>query len=486
MSQPLKVLFVATEAIPFTHPGGLSDVVGSLPAALRRRGVDARVILPFHRCIQAATASRVVARDLDAPLGPDSLRFDVREAVRGPSEDAVPVWFVEREDLFDRPSLYGDRHGDYYDNLERFTFFCQAVLRAVEALEFRPHLLHCHDWQSALVPALLKGPFRRVARLQDIPTVFTFHDVRYQGVFPKEKLPLTGLSEWEFFHSDGLEYWGKLSFLKAGLVYADALTTTSPAYAREIQQSGLGMEGILHKRREVLSGILNGVDYGESDPATDTAIAHGFSSSDLAGRAACKRDLLSHLGLDPNLADRPLLGLATPLQRAKGLDLLLDSLDTLASLDVTLAVFGTGEPAYQARLVQASRQHPGRLAVRFSLEDRDLRRLLAGVDLFLLPSRQKPCGATQMHALRYGAVPVAMATGGLEDVVRQWQPGEGNGFKFHNWDAQDLVGAVRQALDLWKRDPEEWRALQVRGMEARFTWDHTAAAYHDLYRSLCP
>jgi len=484
MPEPLKVLFIATEAIPFTHPGGLSDVVGALPGALRRQGVDARIIMPFYRSIRKGFATTLVARDLDAPLGATQLRFDVRET----HNDDVPVWFVDREDLYDRPHLYGDHHGDYYDNLERFAFFCHAALRAVEALGFRPDVIHGHDWQTGLVPALLKGPFRRVARLQGVPTVFTFHDLRYQGIFPREKLPLTGLSDWEFFHADGLEYWGQASLLKAGLVYAEAVTTTSPAYAREVVQpgGGQGMEGVIHKRRDDLAGILNGVDYAGSNPSEDDAIAASFDAANLTNRVVCRRDLLSRAGLGIERAELPIVGMATPLQRAKGIDLLLESVDRLMEEDLNLVVHGTGDPSYQARLVQASRRHPGRMAVVFSLDEPDIRRLIAGADILLLPARQKPCGATQMHALRYGAVPVAMATGGLQDAIQEYDPEHdtGTGFKFQDWRADDLIAAVRRALAVFRDHPEAWRALQARGMAARFTWDQTAAAYLQVYQSL--
>jgi len=481
----LKVLFLAPEAVPFAKTGGLADVAGSLPPALRRLGLDVRLVLPLYRAVRESPLERhPLVRDLKVPLGTDLLTADVLETR---TEEGVPVYLIDREDLFDRPHLYGDSRGDYYDNLERFSFFCHAALRLPQALAFEPDLLHCHDWQTGLVPALLKDPAGTLPGLGASKTVFTIHNLAYQGLFNPEKLALTGLSREHFFHADGLEYWGRISLLKAGIFYAQAVTTVSPAYAREIQtpEYGAGMEGILRRRKSDLHGILNGVDYRVWDPWRDPHLPVNYEPRHLEGKARCKEYLIHEMGLDPSLKGRPLLALISRLDAQKGLDLLVLVLDRLLDMDLGLVVLGTGEKTIQGALVEGCSAHPGRMALSLDFNDPLAHRIMAGADLFLIPSRYEPCGLTQMYALKYGTPPLVRATGGLDDTIIPFDPGtgEGNGFKFGPYDPEAFLEAIIRALALFK-DRRTWKRVMANGMKADFSWNRSATRYRELYRGL--
>lgn len=481
----LRILFLSPEAVPFAKSGGLADIAGSLPLALKRLGADVRIVLPRYRSVfEAGCALKTLLRGLPVPLGPNILGADVLAARAG---RGVPVYFIEREDLYDRPGLYGTPGGDYYDNLERFVFFAHAALRLAEALRFRPQVVHCHDWQAGLVPALLKGPYRDSPFLKGARSVFTVHNLGYQGIFPANRFFLTGLPETQFFHPDGLEYWGNFSLLKAGLVYADALTTVSPSYAEEIQTAefGKGMEGVLQHRRADLHGILNGADYTHWNPGGDPHIASRYSRRRISGKAVCKTALIQEMGLDEALAQRPLLGMTSRLDSQKGVDLLLRSVRSLRTLDAGLVVLGTGEEAIQKALSKAATRWAGRMAVRIGFDEALAHRIVAGSDIFLIPSRYEPCGLTQMYALKYGSAPVVRKTGGLNDTISQFDPASlsGNGFKFGPHEPKAFLSALRQAVSLF-REPEVWKRLVANGMRADFSWDRSAAQYLDLFQSL--
>ncbi len=484
MGTKMKVLFLSPEAVPFAKTGGLGDVAGSLPPSLRRLGVDARLVLPFYSMVKSSGAEpRLICEDLRVPLGDSLLTARVWEAQ---TSENTPVYLVEREDLYNRPSLYGTAAGDYYDNLERFSFYSHAALRLTEAISFRPDLLHCHDWQAGLVPALVKGPYRRKAGVGKAKTVFTIHNLGYQGIFAPDKLRLTGLSMDEYFHMEGLEYWGKISLLKAGMMYADMITTVSPTYAKEIQTEsyGLGMDGILRQRKAVLFGILNGVDYGIWDPAHDSHLPANYSARKMAGKADCKQALIKELGLDPALASRPLLGVISRLDAQKGIDLLVAALPDILALDAGVMVLGSGEASIQEALRRAARDHPGRVGLSIGFNDPLAHRIMGASDIFLIPSRYEPCGLTQMYALRYGTVPVVRATGGLDDTIVPFrrESGEGNGFKFSPYRPEALLSAVRDAIDLFN-DAKNWKKLRTNGMKADFSWERSARRYLDLYQS---
>jgi starch synthase len=481
----LNVLFLSPEVVPFAKSGGLADVAGSLPIALKRLGLDVRLVLPFYRIIREGNYEvRPILKKLEVPLGKENFRTNVLETQLRPG---VPVYLIEREDLYDRPNLYGTPGGDYYDNLERFSFFAHAALRLTEALSFKPHVVHCHDWQTGLVPALIKGPYGDIPTLSGVTSVFTIHNLGYQGLFPEEKFPVTGLPKTEFFHAEGLEYWGKLSLLKAGINFSEAITTVSPTYAKEIQTSeyGMGMEGILRRRSAWLHGILNGVDYTYWDPAHDSHLPAKYSPEDLAGKARCKASLIKKLNLDPSLTERPLMAMISRLDAQKGLDLLVQILDDVLELDIGLVVLGSGDEEIQEAIQRAADRHPGQVGLSIGFIEPLAHEIMAGVDIFLIPSRYEPCGLTQMYALKYGTVPVVRATGGLDDTIVPYdaKTKKGNGFKFSTYGTDAFLGAIRQALHLYT-DSDAWKELITNNMREDFSWDRSARSYLKLYRSV--
>ena len=484
MGKQLKILFLSPEAVPFAKTGGLGDVAGSLPPALRRLGVDVRLVLPLYAMVRKSGADmRLIGEDLKVPLGSSRLTARIWESQTAQN---TPLYLIEREDLFDRPNLYGNSSGDYYDNLERFSFFCHGALRLAEELSFCPDLVHCHDWQSGLVPPLIKGPYRHSACVGKAKTMFTIHNLGYQGIFPPEKLGLTGLSPEGYFRMDGLEFWGKISLLKAGLVYSDMITTVSPTYAQEIQTDsyGLGMEGILQQRRSALFGILNGVDYGVWDPEHDAHLPARYSLKRMAGKRKCKEALIREMALNPALETRPLLGVISRLDAQKGIDLLVEALPQILALDVGVVILGSGDESIQEALRKTVRNNPGRVGLTVGFDEPLAHRIMGGADLFLIPSRYEPCGLTQMYALRYGTVPVVRATGGLDDTIVSFhkKTGDGTGFKFTAYQPQALLSAIAGAADLFG-DVKLWKKLRTNGMEADFSWDRSARSYLDLYRS---
>lgn len=484
MAEKLKVFFLSPEVVPFAKTGGLADVAGALPGALKKLGADVRVGLPYYRMIKEQSLSTVKALEgLDVPLGDQILRGDV---LATETEDGIPVYFFEREDLFDRPNLYGTPEGDYYDNLERFAFFSQAALLFAKEIRFDFDVVHCHDWQTGLVPVYLKTLYKTDPFLSGAVSVFTVHNIGYPGIFPRDKLPVSGLPAGEY-HMAGIEYWGNMSLLKAGIVYSDAITTVSPKYSQEIQTSeyGMGMEGILSGRRVFLHGILNGVDYVLWNPATDTHVPANYSLQEPAGKKRCKESLMKEMGLDPALKERPLLAMISRLSTQKGLDLLVHILDEVLEFDVGLVVLGSGDEKIQRAIQGAADRHSGRVGMKIGFDEPLAHRIMAGADILLIPSRYEPCGLTQMYALKYGTVPVVRATGGLDDTIVPFdaRTGDGNGFKFGPYEAGAFLETIREAVELFN-DSRTWKTLVANGMKADFSWDRSAQSYLDLYQSL--
>jgi starch synthase len=480
----MNVLFLSSEVAPYAKTGGLADVAGSLPGALKRLGINASVGLPLYRSVKEGSFQRqMVFKGPEVPLAGQKLVGNVHATE---TEDGVPVYFFEREDLFDRPNLYRTAEGDYYDNLERFSFFSRAALLFARSAGIGFDVIHCHDWQTGLVPAYLSTVFRTDPFFSSTATLFTIHNIGYQGLFPREKLTVCGLPP-ETYHPEGVEYWGAISLLKAGIIYSDAVTTVSPTYSREIQTSefGLGMEGILRNKSAALHGILNGADYSVWNPATDSYIVSNYDSDHLSEKIVNKATLLKETGLDSAFLERPVLGITTRLSHQKGCDLLIPILDALARMKVGLVILGEGEERYETGLREAAERYRGTFSVTIGFDEALAHRIMAGVDLFLLPSLYEPCGLTQMYALKYGTVPVVRATGGLEDTIEDFDPQTktGNGFKFGPYDAKALLFSIQRAVDLWT-DKETWEILIKNGMAADFSWDRSAERYLDLYQSL--
>jgi starch synthase len=485
MAESLKVLFLSSEVMPFAKTGGLADVTGALPIALKHKGIDVRVMMPlYRRTKEGAYKIRMLIKDLTVPFGERLLKADIFETGIGAD---IPVYLVDREDMFDRPNLYGNSKGDYYDNLERFNFFAHSALKTIQVLDYAPDIIHCHDWQTGLVPALLKGPYKQSIGLSNAATVFTIHNIGYQGIFSPDKLSVTGLPGPQFFHPKGMEYWGSISLLKAGIVYSDAITTVSPTYATEIieHEYGLGMEGVILERKNSLYGILNGADYNEWDPSKDPHIPVSYSLKTMEEKKKCKEFLLKEMGFKHSMLGRPLIGMVSRLDSQKGLDILVQSLEDMLKLDTILVILGSGDEKIEEALKKAAAQHPDRVAVHNEFNNPLAHRIMAGADMLLVPSRYEPCGLTQMYALKYGTVPVVRATGGLNDTIEQFDENTmtGNGFKFESYDAEALLMAIKQSVALYK-DKKTWKKLMLTGMKSDFSWNKSAGEYIKIYESI--
>jgi starch synthase len=473
---------LAAEAAPYAKTGGLGDVMAALPEALIALGVEVTVMLPGYRgALRAAGAVERVGR-VRAPV---SSRLEPGDIVRVPGS-RVPTLLIDAPRYFARDGLYGEGGTDYPDNGERFTFFCRAALEWLRGLAAPPDILHCHDWQAALAPAMLRGTAALYPALRRMRIVQTIHNLAYQGHFPATAWHLLNLDA-RYFSSDWLEFWGDISFLKAGLVFSDMLTTVSPRYAREIQtpERGEGLDGVLRARSSRLRGIPNGIDYRIWNPATDPALPARYDRDDLTGKAQCKAALQAELGLGTD-ADRALLGMVSRFAWQKGIDVALDALPHLLEEGTAqLVVLGSGDPSLEHRMHELSARFPDRVALRTGMDEPLAHRIIAGADLFLMPSRYEPCGLSQMYSQRYGTVPVVHATGGLDDTVTQFEPAsdEGTGFKFAPCTAEALRDALGRALAI-RRDAAAWGRLQHNAMRQDFSWEHSAQAYRNLYSAL--
>ncbi len=468
----MKILMIASEAAPFAKTGGLADVVGSLPAALKALGHEVAVLLPRYASVDLKTARRVYD---SLPVWLPPRRFDTSLYL---IERETPFYFLDCPPLYDRSGIYGEEGLDYPDNHIRFAVLAQAAL-AFSRRVWRPDILHGHDWQAGLVPVYLRTTFGNDPTFLAIRTLFTVHNLGYHGLFPAAALADIALDA-ETFRPGGIEFFGKVCFIKGGLNYAHALNTVSPTYAREIQtpEYGFGLDGVLRARSQVLSGILNGVDYTEWNPQTDRFIAANYSSADLSGKRDCKQSLLNEFALPPEAMDAPLIGIVSRFTSQKGADLIAEAADAMVAEGFYMVALGAGEPQYEELFRAMSARHPGRIAVRVGYNESLAHRIEAGADLFLMPSRYEPCGLNQMYSLRYGTVPAVRATGGLDDTIEL-----GTGFKFREYSGSALAGALREAREAFA-DAEGWRAMMLAGMAKDFSWRVSASAYERLYRRL--
>ena len=469
---------------PFAKTGGLADVAGSLPGALKKLGVQVMVGLPYYRIVREnGVKTETALTGLEVAVNGKNLSCNVLNAL---SEDNGHVFFIDRNEFFDRPDLYATPTGDYPDNLERFSFFNLAALLFAKTIGFDFHVVHCHDWQTGLVPAFLRTRYAKDPFFSHAASVFTIHNMGYQGLFSPELFPATGLPPGEF-NPAGVEYWGNISLLKAGIQYSDAITTVSPTYSREIQTSeyGMGMEGLLEHRGEDLHGILNGVDYKGWDPATDQYLTNHYSVKDMKGKGQCKADLVKALQLDDSVLSRPLLAVISRLTVQKGYDLLLEVMEEVLKLDTGIVVLAAGEIKYQRPLDELARKHPSRIAIRIGFDEPLAHRIMAGADMLLVPSRYEPCGLTQIYALKYGTVPIVRATGGLDDTIRQFDPSskKGTGFKFVEFESQAFLNQIRAAVETFNHE-DSWRTIVQNGMMADFSWEESAQKYVSLFSKL--
>ncbi len=477
----MKILFAASEVAPFAKTGGLADVAGSLPRALAGLGHDVSVILPRYRQVDVERYGLRRAASFYVPLASWKERCDILVGSLGPK---VTAYFVDKDIYYDRPELYRTLRGDHPDNAERFIFFSRAIPELCRALDIAPDIVHCNDWQTGLVPVYLRKLYSGVPQFARTRTVFTIHNLGYQGLFWHWDLPMTGLG-WDVFTPAGIEFWGNMNLLKAGIVYADAVTTVSATYAKEIQtpEYGHGLDGVLRGRAADLTGIVNGIDYDEWDPSVDRSLARNFSAARPSGKQACRKALLDELGLPATAA--PVIGMVTRLSDQKGLDILVDALPEVMALGARLVVLGTGDERYHRLLRDACRLHAAQMRVLLTYDEALARRIYAGADMFLMPSRYEPCGLGQMHALRYGTVPVVRRTGGLTDTVADHDPrtGTGTGFLFDSYTADALAACVRRAVSVFA-NPPAWKRIMRAGMQVDLSWQHSAKDYVKVYQKL--
>lgn len=486
--EPLHIVVAGSEAFPFAKTGGLGDVLGALPTALKRLGHQPVVMIPAYRDI----------RKCGRPIEDTGLRFSVPIGgraigggiLRGMLPGDVPIYFLRQDDYFDRPGLYAENNQGYVDNCERFTFFNRAVLEACRALELPVDVMHCNDWHTGLLPAYLKTEYRGVPRFQRTVSLMTIHNMEHQGEFWHWDMTLTGL-DWGLFNWRQMEAYGKLNLLKSGLVFADALSTVSPRYAEEIQSPEFGcrLEGVLGYRRNELSGIINGVDYDVWNPSRDKFLPHPYGPTNFAeGKAAAKVALQQQLGLEvrPNV---PLIGFIGRLVSQKGVDLVLDVLrEWVRTQDVQWAFLGgDGDPKLADELLRLAASHPQRVAARIEKSEELAHRIEAASDLFLMPSRFEPCGLNQLYSLKYGTVPVVHAVGGLANTVVDASPENlrscaATGFVFHGAQAARLQETLTGAIDVYRTKPQVWADVQRTGMSQDWSWDRSARDYVELYR----
>ena len=485
----MNILLAASEVVPFAKTGGLADVTGALPIELARLGQTPSVFMPAYR--QALNSGQPIDRtsiEFAIPIGSKTVRGSLLRS-RFPGTQ-IPVYLVDQPQYFDRDGLYGQKGQDYIDNCERFVFFNRAVMESIRLLDLPVDVLHANDWQTGLLPAYLKIEYRAVPRYERIASLFTIHNLAFQGQFWHWDMLLTGL-DWKYFNWHQMEFFGKLNLLKTGLVFADWISTVSPRYAEEIQSSplGCGLEGVLQQRRSVLTGILNGVDYTTWNPVIDPQLpVHYDAATFISGKAACKAALQAELGLA--IAPRtPLVGIVTRLTEQKGVDLIAGVIqDWLQSADAQWAVIGTGDPKYEQMLATLADRYPQKLAVKLQFSEALAHRIEAGADMFLMPSRFEPCGLSQMYSLKYGAVPVVRATGGLADTIVDATPetlaaGAANGFSFREYSVLALGEALRRAVNMYGQ-PELWSGLVTTGMHQDWSWKRSAEQYVSLYRRI--
>lgn len=475
---------VSSEVAPFAKTGGLADVVGALPKALTRKGVSCGVVLPLYKMVRQGNHQvKDTGKDICVNLGGRSIsgRIFIGRLTVG-----IPTYFIRMDHYYDRDGLYGTPEGDYHDNCERFVFFCRAVFEILKALDLRFDIIHCHDWQSALVPVYICTLYKKDS--DNLKSVLTIHNLGYQGQFWHWDMPLTGLG-WEHFNWKELEFYGKINLLKGGIVYADAITTVSRTYALEIQgeEQGCGLEGVLRERSKDIYGIINGIDYKGWDPRSDRLIPRRYTIKSLAGKGICKAHLQKRCGLEVN-AEVPLIGMITRLTEQKGLDIFLDAIDRIMEYQVQFVVLGLGEAYYHDALRKVSERYPTRFSLNIAFDDPLAHQIEAGADMFLMPSRYEPCGLNQLYSLRYGTVPIVRETGGLADTVVDCtedtlNDGTATGFSFKQYSADALVSAIMRALRAFK-EKEKWLTLMKNGMRKDWSWARSATDYIALYEKL--
>jgi starch synthase len=457
----MKIAICSPEVFPFAKTGGLADVAGALPLVLEELGEEVAVVMPAYKCVRQAGA------DIR------KLNKDVSFSVIG---GKTKIYFLENEKLFSREGVYGDKHGDYPDNLERFSFYCQGALKLLKEIGFAAEIIHLHDWQACLIPVYLKEKYLSDDFYRRTKTLLTIHNLGYQGIFPKEEFVKLGLDK-KTFGINGLEYYGKINLLKGGLLYADLINTVSPAYSREIQSEelGFGLQGILKSQSNRIFGILNGVDYKIWDPRTDRHIARNYSVVDPGPKGENKAALQKICGFkaDPGV---PLFAIVSRLAEQKGFDILSEAIDAICAMRLQLVILGEGEEKYRQLLRKAAKKHAQSISVHFKFDEPLAHQIYAGADIFVMPSRYEPCGLGQLIAYKYGAIPLVFKTGGLADTVTNK-----SGFVFERYHKDDLIREFARGVEAF-RDKKSWAALMRQAMQFDYSWVESGKKYLELYR----
>lgn len=491
MTQPLNVLFLSSEVFPFAKTGGLADVASALPQALKEIGHEVRLAIPRYGFVNERKFrihEIIRLKDIDIPIGKKVAKLNVKSSFLIGERTKVQIYFIDSAEFFGRQGIYQDpkTKKDYPDNDERFIFYSRGIFEILKRLGWAPHIIHCNDWQSGLVPVYLKKIYSKDPFFKNVKTVFTIHNVAYQGNFPKETFQKSGLPD-DVFTPDGAEFYDKFSFMKAGIVYSDYVTTVSNTYSKEISGSeeyGCGMEGVLKKKKRAFSGIVNGIDYSLWNPDSDQFIPFKYSVKTIDAKVENKKYLLKRFNKKFD-ATIPLLGMVTRLVEQKGIDLLMDGFADLMKMNVQLILLGTGEKQYHTKLESLAKKYQDRFMLELGYND-ELAHLIEGAaDIFLMPSKFEPCGLNQLYSLKYGTIPIVRKTGGLADTVTEVNPqkGTGTGFFFEKYDSRDMLKAVSHAVNLFG-DQKSWQKIMRNAMMQDYSWTSSAKQYEELYNKI--
>jgi starch synthase len=490
MSKPINILFVSSEVDPFAKTGGLADVSSALPKAIKELGHEIRIMMPRYRFIgerKFKLHDIIRLKDIPIPLGNQTEVGNVKSSFISDLKEKVQVYFLDSEKFFGRDGVYQSPQSkkDYKDNDERFIFFCRGVLETLKRLGWQPDIIHCNDWQTGLIPAYLKTIYVSDPFYKKIKTIFTIHNMAYQGAFPQESFEKSGLPK-SVYKTEGVEAYGNFNFLKAGLFYADTITTVSEKYAHEICSSdefGAGLNGLLEARKKDLKGILNGIDYHIWNPLSDNYIYRKYDAKSIEAKVDNKKALCNKFNLVYK-ESTPVIGAITRLVEQKGFELVADILEDLLKSDFQYVMLASGEKDLEKRFETIQRKHPNKVGIFFGFDEELAHLIEAGSDMFLMPSKYEPCGLNQMYSMRYGTVPIVRATGGLDDTVEDYSTGgKGTGFKFEKYDSKELLKAIQRALKVYQQ-PEEWKKIMRNGMQKDFSWEHSAKKYINLYKDL--
>jgi len=456
----MKILLAASEVVPFAKTGGLADVAGALPLALEEEAQEVIIAMPRYKMIS------------EAKFKIQRLSENISYTTYGKN---IKVYLIENDAYFNRDGLYGDKTGDYKDNLDRFSYYCKRTLELLKEIKFKPDIIHIHDWQACLIPVYLKSLFANDAFYKNIRTVLTIHNIGYQGLFSKDQFPRLGL-DWSLFNIEGLEFYDQINILKGGMEFSDIINTVSPTYSKEIQtkEFGFGLDGLLIKRRNSVFGILNGLDYNIWDPQTDKFIAKNYSVKEANEKNKNKRDLQELCKL-PTKQEIPLFGIVSRLAEQKGFDILAEGINEICKMGLQLVILGTGDIKYHELLGDIVKKYPKVISLYLKFDDALAHKIYAGSDIFLMPSKYEPCGLGQLISLRYGTIPLVFKTGGLADTVN-----ENNGFIFDEYSKDALIKTVKNSIKAFE-DKKKWAGLVARAMKCNFSWEASAKKYLELY-----